>query len=134
MKDIAANLLVWVLYVLIVLMLLRRHWEAKGISYSLTKVPEGRVFSFTLGMYAGKVRIVRRPSCVVPWFARHVDGWEIVFPMAYSDEEVDAFLLRNDPPYSGKTPHSKDLEIYREVMIHGNDALSCVDGKLCKLP
>lgn len=134
MQDIIANLLVWMIYVLIGLMLLQRRWEAKGMEFSVTNIPGGRVFSFALGIYAGKVQIVRKPSCVVPWFVRHVDGWEIVFPMAYSDDEVDAFLLCNDPPYSRNTPHSKDLEVYREVMIHGNDCLSCVDGTLCKLP
>lgn len=134
MHDIIANFLVWVIYVLIAILLVQRRWEAKGMEYSVTKVPEGRVFSFALGIYAGKVRIVHRPSCVVPWFVRHVDGWEIVFPMAYSDEEVDAFLLCNDPPHSRNTPHSKDLEVYRQVMIYGNEELSCVAGRICKLP
>lgn len=133
MYDLMVNIALVMIYALLFLLVVTRWMEAKNMDYSVTQIPSGRVFSFKLGVYAGTLRIVRRPGCVRPWFIKHVDGWEIVFPMAYSDDDVHLFLLKTDLPYDNKGSHSQDLAVYREVVIRGNDALACVGGKICSL-
>lgn len=133
MYDIFMNLVLLLVYGIIFVLLAYRRLESKGMDYTFTKIQNGYAFEFLLGVYAGKVRVVKRPGCVLPWFIRHVDGWEIIFPMSYDDRQVEDFILQNNPPASKNTSHSKDLDIYREVVIKRNDRLHCVAGKLCIL-
>lgn len=133
MRDIVVDLLLAVTYGALVLLVARKIMESKGITYSVKKITNGRIFEFRLGLYAGKLRLIKAPWCVKPIFARHVYGWEIVFPTGYTDKEMDEFLLKNDLPDDGNPSHSVDLKVYREVMIHRNCGLSCVAGKICNL-
>lgn len=133
MYDLITNILVLVIYGAIGLLIKMRLMESKGITYSLAYVKGVCTFKFSLGVYAGEVRIVRKPSCVLPWFVRRVYGWDVIVPTTYSEEEVNSFLLDNNPPSSNNAPHSKDLEVYREVVIRGNNELSCVAGTICTI-
>jgi len=132
--DLVSNALLLGIGATIGLLIFQRCMEAREMTYSVTAVPNGTVFKFSLGIYAGKVRITRKVSCVKPWFIRHVDGWEIIFPMAYGDDEINDFIMKNNPPLAGDRSHAKDLYVYREVMIKNNLALSCVNGRICKFP
>lgn len=133
MRDVIVDLLIAVIYGVIVVLLIRRIMEARGINYSVARVSNGRIFEFRLGLYAGKLRLIKAPSCVRPFFSRHVYGWDIVFPPKYTEKEMDEFLLKNDLPDDGNPSHTVDLKVYREVVIRRNCDLSCVAGKICKI-
>lgn len=133
MYDLLVNALLVFIGLTLGRLILQRCMEARKIDCSVKELPNGREFRYRLGIYAGTVRITRKPSCVSPWFVRHVDGWEVVFPMAYSDQEVNEFLLKNDPPLAGNSSHACDVPVYREVVIHRNTALSCVAGQICTI-
>lgn len=133
MYDLFSNAILLGIIVTIGLLILQRRMDAKTMDYSVTAVPNGWVFSYSLGVYAGKVRVTRRFGCVAPWFVRHIDGWEVIAPMHYSDDEINNFLLTHNPPLNGNYSHAKDVEIYREVMIRNNPSLVCVAGQICSL-
>lgn len=128
--DPIANAVLVLLYVFIGIRLVQRFMEAKGMKYSVTEVPYGRVFCFSLGLYAGRIHVHRTLECHHPTFIRHVDGWEVQFPMRYTEDEMDCYLMYHNPPYAGNTSHSRDMDVYREVVIRKNDELSCVGGDI----
>jgi len=103
-------------------------WERKPMKFSVDETPTGKVFSFSIGVYSGKIRLVRSADYQAPAFIRRFDGWEIRFPLCYSDEQMDFFVLTHNPDFSKNRSHSKDLDIYREVIIRQNSALACVGG------
>ncbi|MNM18520.1 hypothetical protein D3C81_288130 [compost metagenome] len=130
MINIVSNGLFVAVYGIIVLLLLQRWMESLGIRYSFSEIPDGRKFQYSLGLYGGKIRLIRSVDCTVPSFIRRFDGWEIVFPQCYTDEQMDCYVMTHNPPPSKNTSHSKDLEVYREVVIRQNDKVLCVAGQI----
>lgn len=132
--NVVLNGLLFAVWLMVALLVFQRWLESKGMTYGFEDLENGRLFSFQLGIYRGKIRLVRCPECRMPQFRRRFDGWEITFPMPYTDEQMDCYLLHHSPPPSNNTSHSKDLDVYREVIIKQNEGLSCIDGKLCSIP
>ncbi|MNN87667.1 hypothetical protein D3C81_2052540 [compost metagenome] len=88
------------------------------------------VFTYKLGIYAGCVRITRDWSLEYPNILRKADGWEIVFPGWYTDQQVYKFIMRANPTDGKNKSHSKDLEVFRQVVLMNNYALTCIRGVL----
>lgn len=131
--EIAMNLICLVVYAALGLVLLYRYLASKDLDYTLVKITSGYVFNFKVGIFAGKLTLIRQRGCAVPHFVKHLDGWEIVFPVFYTDKQINSFIMRNDPPGSKTASHAKDLEVYREVVIKRNENLVCKAGTICKL-
>lgn len=128
--NIVSNALLVAVYGCIALLMFQRATEIRGIRYSFSEIPDGRLFQYALGLYGGKIRLIRSVDCTIPTFIRRFDGWEIVFPQCYTDEQMDCYVMTHSPAPSKNTSHSKDLEVYREVVIRQNDEVSCVAGKI----
>lgn len=133
LREIAMNLIFLAVYAALGLMLIYRYLVSKDLDYTLVKIRSGYVFSFKVGIFAGKLKLIRQRGCAVPHFVKHVDGWEIVFPLFYTDKQINSFIMHNDPPVSKTASHAKDLEVYREVVIKRNENLVCKAGEICKL-
>lgn len=133
LQDIGLNLVLLVVVAILVLMLFYKYLVSRDMDYTLVKIRNGFVFNFKVGIFAGKLRLVRARGCAVPYFIKHVDGWEIIFPMFYTDKQINSFIMQNDPPVPKTASHSRDLEVYREVVIKRNENLVCKAGEICKL-
>lgn len=131
--EITMNLIFLAVYTALGLVLLYRYLVSKDMDYTLVKITSGYVFSFKVGIFAGKLKLIRQRGCAVPYFVKHVDGWEIIFPVFYTDKQINSFIMQNDPPVSKTASHAKDLEVYREVVINRNENLVCKAGQICKL-
>jgi len=131
--EIAMNLILLAVYAALGLTLVYRYLISKDLDYVLVKVRSGYVFSFKVGIYAGKIKLIRQRGCAVPYFVKHLDGWEIIFPIFYTDKQINSFIMQNDPPVPKTASHAKDLEVYREVVINRNENLVCKAGQICKL-
>lgn len=133
MYDVAMNFILLVVYAAVVLALIYRYLVSKDLDYELVKIRSGYVFSFKVGIFAGRLKLIRQRGCAVPHFIKHLDGWEIVFPVFYTDTQINSFIMKNNPPGSKTASHAKDLEVYREVVIKRNENLVCKAGQICKL-
>lgn len=133
LREIAMNLIFLAVYTALGLMLFYRYLVSKEMDYTLVKIRNGYVFSFKVGIFAGKLKLVRERGTAHPRFVKHVDGWEIVFPLFYTDKQINSFIMQNNPPGSKTASHAKDLEVYREVVIKRNENLVCKAGQICKL-
>jgi len=132
--DIAMNLIFLVVYATLGFVLFYRFLVSREMNYELVKVCSGYVFSFRLGIFAGKLRLKRQKNCPAPYFVKRLEGWDIIFPSFYTDGQINEFIMRNDPPGSRKASHSRDLDVYREVVIKRNEKLYCSAGKICNWP
>jgi len=132
--DITMNLIFLVVYATLGLMLFYKYLVSRDMDYTLVKIRNGYVFNFKVGIFAGKVKLIRKGGCAVPHFVKHLDGWEIVFPLFYTEDQINSFIMQNNPPGSKTASHAKDLEVYREVVIKRNENLHCMAGQICNLP
>lgn len=128
--DIAMNFALLIIYAVLGILIVQRVMESRAFSYHVERTPTGMVFSYKLGIYAGCVRITRDWEIEYPSILRKADGWEIVFPGWYSDQQVYSFIMRTNPCPSKNKSHAKDLEIFRQVVLKNNYALTCIRGVL----
>lgn len=128
--DIAMNLALMIVYSVLIILVIQRIMESRGFAYRVEKIPGGLVFRYSLGIYAGCVRVSRDWDVEYPSIQRKADGWEIVFPGWYSDKQMYGFLMRNDPISGKNQSHAKDLEVFKQVVLKNNDALTCIRGVL----
>ncbi len=130
MYNVIANAVLLTTYAVIVLLVVQRYLEAKGMRYSIKRIENGRIFSFSLGVYGGKIRILHSPDCTDPIFKRRYDGWEVTFPEHFTEEQMDHYIMHHEPFGEHNASHSKDFVVFREVMIRKNNEVSCVDGNI----
>jgi hypothetical protein len=128
--DIAMNMALVIIYGVLTILIIQRVMESRGFSYLVERTSNGMVFTYTLGIYAGCVRITRDWSLEYPNILRKADGWEIVFPGWYTDQQVYRFIMRANPTEGKNKSHSKDLEVFRQVVLKNNYALTCIRGVL----
>lgn len=128
--DIAMNFALLIIYAVLGILIIQRVMESRAFSYLVERTPTGMVFSYKLGIYAGCIRITRDWDQEYPNILRKADGWEIVFPGWYTDQQVYRFIMRTDPCHSKNKSHAKDFEIFRQVVLKNNDALTCIRGVL----
>lgn len=133
LQDIGMNLVLLVVLAALVLVIFYKYLVSREMDYTLVKIRNGFVFKFKVGIFAGNLKLVRERGCVVPYFIKHIDGWEIIFPLFYTDKQINSFILKNDPPVPPTASHARDLEVYREVVIRRNENLVCKAGQICKL-
>lgn len=133
LQDIGMNFILIAVLTILVLVIFYKYLVSREMDYTLVKIRNGYVFNFKVGIFAGNLKLVRQRGCVVPYFIKHVDGWEIVFPIFYTDKQINSFIMKNDPPVPKTASHAKDLEVYREVVIKRNENLVCKAGEICKL-
>lgn len=128
--DIAMNFALLIIYAVLIILIIQRVMESRAFSYLVERTSTGMVFSYKLGIYAGCVRITRDWNQERPAMLRKADGWEIVFPGWYTDQQVNSFIMSTDARSDKNKSHAKDLEIYRQVVLKNNYALTCIRGVL----
>ena len=133
LQDIGMNFILLAVLALLVMVICYKYLVSREMDYTLVKISNGYVFNFKVGIFAGNLKLVRERGCVVPYFIKHIDGWEVVFPLFYTDKQINSFIMQNDPPVPKTASHARDLEVYREVVIRRNENLVCKAGQICKL-
>lgn len=128
--DIGVNFALLIIYAVLIILVIQRVMESRAFSYHVERTVNGMVFTYKLGIYAGCVRITRDWSLEYPNILRKADGWEIVFPGWYTDQQVYKFIMRANPTDGKNKSHSKDLEVFRQVVLMNNYALTCIRGVL----
>lgn len=124
------NLLLTVVWALAGLLLVCRLRESRGFWFSLEQVPEGLIFKYQLGVYAGRVSLIRDPETKDPHLAGHVFGWECKFPVEFTNRDMLQYIAFQLPVAQKHKSHSKDLLIFNEVVNNHNDALVSINGQI----
>lgn len=129
--EVAVNWILLGVWLTVALLLLQRMMEKREFTYRIQKTPEGLVFKYSLGIYAGCVRITRDEKFDEPVVRKRSDGWQFTFPIWYTEEQIQRWILYNDPTAKkGRTSHRNDLEIFRQVVLKNNDNLFSIRGKV----
>jgi hypothetical protein len=104
--------------------------EKREFTYHVMKTPDGLVFKYSLGIYAGCIRITRDKDAEEPIIFKKSDGWQVIFPAWYTDGQIHRYILNNDPNVAKTASHANDFEIFRQVVLKNNDNLMSIGGKL----
>lgn len=128
--EVTMNSVLIVIYVVIGLLLIQRIMEKRGFTYHVQKTPDGLVFKYTLGIYAGCVRITRDTEYDEPVIRKRSDGWQITFPAWYTDHQIYRYIERNNPVQRKSSSHANDIEIFRQAVLKNNDKLMSIGGRL----
>lgn len=128
--DLAITCALMIIYGVLIVLVIQRIMESRGFSYRVERVSGGLVFKYSLGIYAGCVRVTRDWNVEYPSVMRKADGWEIIFPGWYSDKQMYGFLMTRNPVTGKNQSHAKDLEVFKQVVLKNNDALTCIRGVL----
>lgn len=128
--NLVVNFAVVIIWVSVALLIIQRFMETREFKYLVEKTQTGIVFTYRLGIYAGKVSLSRRPGVDYPRVNRKADGWEVLFPPVYSDREITNYMKTLNPSEDKNKSHNQDLEIFRQVVLKNNHALECIRGKV----
>lgn len=127
MLDTFLNFAVVFIWMAAIALFFIHHMEKRGLRYDLEKLPEGIKFWYSLGVYAGTVKLIRVIDLEEPVFESSVVGWVCKFPDHYTNKEMCEFLWKNIPQ-DIQGSHSKDLLIFREIIKKGNTYLASIFG------
>jgi len=122
----AAAALIWVVAIIL---MKARVMEMRQLEYTLMRSTMGLYFHYRLGIYAGKVDLLRDMNVNTPQITQGVFGWECRFPVDYSVLQMCEYIrwhvasLRN-------VSHSKDMLVFNEIVNHKNDALISINGHI----
>ena len=130
MLDVALNFIACVVTLLALFCVWSRYLELKGFKYSVVKTPTGLAFEYKLGVYGGRIDLIRDDTASEPQLSQGVRGWECRFPMSLTLKEMCGFISSAAVSLSRKGSHSKDLLIFNEVINLKNDALISMNGNI----
>lgn len=127
---------IWLNVVLAVVMLIAaacvvgRVLELRGLGYKLQRTPVGLDFEYRLGIYAGRISLIRDDTVSSPQLTQGVLGWECRFPVYFTVKEMCDFIRLSSLKGIKKGSHSKDLLIFNEIVNLKNDALISLNGNV----
>jgi len=130
MSELIMDLITVMIWLSVIVLLVVRKKERRGLLYGLTLTDDGLTFWYRLGIYAGTVTMVRDITVKEPQLSGNVVGWLCRFPVRYTNKEMCDYIRMYAPFCSDKTPHSKDLWIFNEVVNRNNNALISVYGQI----
>lgn len=130
MNEALLNCAVTGIWLLIGLFVTVRFMEARAFEYSMNYTSNGLVFEYRLGVYSGRVEMVRDPNSVVPTIKQVIGGWLFKFPTDYSAKEMCLFTKRHIKKGLEAASHSKDLLIFDQVVNKHNSSLVSINGGL----
>lgn len=130
MINIALNFIMCVIVFVMTFCMVCRWLELRGFKYSVVKTPLGLHFEYSLGVYGGRVDLIRDDTVTTPQLAQGVRGWECRFPVTFTLKEMCGFVSSASASMQRKGSHSKDLLIFNEVMNLKNDALVSLNGHI----
>jgi len=130
MSELIMNLITVMIWLAVVVLLVVRRKERRGLLYGLTLTDDGMTFWYRLGIYAGTVTMIRDAMVKEPQLSGNVLGWLCRFPVSYTNKEMCGYIRAYAPHCSEDTPHSKDLWIFNEVVNRNNNALISVYGQI----
>lgn len=128
--DMMLSLMVLLVWGYVVFLICVRLMERKTFWYTLAQTDDGFSFKYTLGVYAGRVIMIRDPLMVYPKLTVGVNGWECRFPEHYSYLDMCDHLQEFCKSIDPRTSHSKDVPIFNQVVNLKNDALISISGKI----
>lgn len=129
--DVSLNLIACGITILALFCVVSRYLELKGFKYSVVKTPTGLVWEYKLGVYSGRIELIRDESVTTePQLLQGVRGWECKFPVTFTLQEMCQFISSAAVSLRRKGSHSKDLLIFNEVMNLKNDALISMNGNI----
>lgn len=129
--DVSLNFIACVVTILAVICVCSRYLELKGFKYSVVKTPTGLAFEYKLGVYGGRIDLIRDETVVAePQLSQGVRGWECKFPTSFTLKEMCLFMSSAAVSLRRKGSHSKDLLIFNEVINLKNDALISMNGNI----
>ena len=128
--NLVVNFAVVIIWVAVALLVVQRIMETREFKYLVEKTETGIIFTYRLGIYAGRVTLSRKWGVDYPRVSRKADGWEILFPPVYTDREITNYMKTLHPDDNKNKSHIKDLEIFRQVVIRNNHGLECIRGQV----
>lgn len=130
MYDLFINAALVVVWGFVALLVVVKVKECRTFLYTLKLTAHGMRFKYSLGVYGGIVEVLRDPDVIEPIFQKRVNGWILRFPESFSQQDIYVHLLLNLGKIEQEGSHSKDLPIFKEVVIGGNDSLMCIGGHI----
>jgi hypothetical protein len=130
MPEAVLNGAVTIIWALVMLYLVIRFMESRAFEYSLRHTETGLVFEYRLGVYSGRITMVRDSNAVIPTIQQVMGGWKLKFPTDYSFKEMCLFAQGHIKRGMESASHSKDLLIFDEVVNKHNDALVSINGRV----
>lgn len=130
MTDVALTIVAWFVWVYVAFLVIVRLLERRSFKYSMAKTDTGFAFKYTLGVYAGRVTMIRDPLVTTPRFIVGVNGWECRFPDDFNLRDMCDYLQDYAQYIKPGTSHCKDVPIFNQVINLKNDALISISGKL----
>ena len=130
MVNLGLNFLTFCLWVAVALVAFARYLEHKGLEYSVVRTPTGMYFKYKLGVYAGRIELIRDDTVTSPTLTQGVSGWECRFPGYFTLKEMCSFISSASGNINKKGSHSKDLLIFDEIVNRKNDALVSINGTI----
>lgn len=128
MREALLNSAVTGIWLLVFLYVVIRLMESRAFEYSMRHTNVGLVFEYRLGVYSGRIEMVRDSNEVIPNIRQVMGGWKCKFPTDYSFKEMCLFVQRHITQGLEAASHSKDLLIFDEVVNKHNDALVSING------
>lgn len=130
MIDSGLTVLAWLLWAYVAFLVLVRLLERRTFKYDMAETEDGFSFKYTLGVYAGRVLMIRDSSLFAPRFTVGVNGWECRFPGHYTLRDMCDYLQEYCKSIKPGTSHCKDVPIFNQVINLKNDALISISGKI----
>jgi hypothetical protein len=131
MFDFVMNLTTAAIWLAIVVLLVIRRRERRGLRYGVSLLDDGMVFWYRLGVYAGTVRMIRDVNVKEPQLSGNLLGWDCRFPVCYTNQEMCQYIRSYGPTdLDENLPHSKDLLIFNEVINQRNNGLISIYGQI----
>lgn len=128
--DIMLNLFLAGVMIIASALVIARFLELRGLGYKLQRTPTGMYFEYRLGIYAGRIDLIRDDTVSSPQLTQGVRGWECRFPVYFTVKEMCDFIRLASFKDAKKGSHSKDLLIFNEIVNLKNDALVCMNGNV----
>lgn len=128
--DVLLNLVMGVVMIIAAACVIARFLELKGLGYTLQRTSTGMYFEYRLGIYAGRIDLIRDDTVTAPQLTQGVRGWECRFPVYFTVKEMCDFIRLSSSKDGKKGSHSKDLLIFNEIVNLKNDALVCMNGNV----
>lgn len=128
MREGLLNATVGILWLIVLIYVVVRIMESRAFEYSMKRTENGLVFEYRLGVYSGRVEMVRDGNAIFPTYQQVMGGWKFKFPIDYTLMDMCLFTKGCIKKGLEASSHSKDLLIFDQVANQKRDSLVCING------
>ena len=125
MVDVLLNSVTVLVWASAGLLYAARRMERGGLLYSIQQLENGVEFWYRLGVYSGTIKLMRTEDAYSPTVMHRTMGWDVYFPLDYTNGEMCQYIKEFIPHQVKKGSHSMDLLVFDQIVNCRNDCLEC---------